>query len=267
MSGIADDSLPTTMDGLIKSFYLTDYLPIPFFGFLQASFLLIFISFVVIILCRRVKAPFFIAGIILFGLLIWGRLYDWSGPEIFGFYSAIRWGFYFLLGIIYCEYFEKINRRLPLDSRYAFVILLIAWCFSFYIWEDTEFKFIASVLGIAMCVSFAKLLVRYKAKFLDHLIGANYIIFLLSWYFNVLFQQVLAHYISLPWWVHTLLSLSSGIYIPWLFYRYLQKNMHGRPIRIISFLLGQSLKTPSRSTPTYSIPSRASLTNKTTSCR
>ncbi len=70
-------------------------------------------------------------------------------------------------------------------------------------------------------------------------------IFLLSWYFNVLTvsQQVLGHFVRLSWQVHTVLSLLSGIFVPYLFYRYIRS---GIPIpllqRLCAFLLGQSLK-------------------------
>ena len=54
-------------------------------------------------------------------------------------------------------------------------------------------------------------------------------------------QQVLSHYVTLPWWVHTALSVTTGIYIPWLAYGYLQRHSNSRWIRLTSYLLGQTL--------------------------
>lgn len=88
----------------------------------------------------------------------------------------------------------------------------------------------------------AKLLDRYSIGMLDHLIGANYIIFLLSWFCNVISQQVLRHYTDMPWWVYSILSLFSGIYVPWWFYRYLQRHPDGRVAYLATHFFGQSLR-------------------------
>lgn len=52
---------------------------------------------------------------------------------------------------------------------------------------------------------------------------------------------MLSHYVTLPWWVHTALSVTTGIYIPWLAYGYLQRHSNSRWIRLTSYLLGQTL--------------------------
>ena len=94
----------------------------------------------------------------------------------------------------------------------------------------------------------AKILEHRNYGFLDHLIGANYLIFLLSWYCNVASQQVLSHFVALPWWVYSVLSLVSGIYVPWLGYRYLKTHSHSRWVRVAAFLLGQNIQSGSRKT-------------------
>ncbi|MDE6027944.1 MAG: hypothetical protein K2G23_07730 [Muribaculaceae bacterium] len=93
-----------------------------------------------------------------------------------------------------------------------------------------------------MMISLAKILEARHITFLDHLKGANYIIFLLSWYFNVAAQQVLHHYTDLPWWVYSLLSLTFGIYVPWLFYKWMCFHPDNRFSRAMALLLGQSIK-------------------------
>ena len=50
---------------------------------------------------------------------------------------------------------------------------------------------LCSIVGIVMCISFARILESNDIKILEPFIGANYMIFLLSWYFNIFSQQVL----------------------------------------------------------------------------
>ncbi len=242
MSGIADDPLPLSARGMLESLYLTDRLPIPFFWFIQASFLLLIFNYVIISLCRRNKVPMTLTFVGIIALFVGAQFVEWGSTEIFGYHYAINLGIYFVLGAAYCEFYPKVDRYLPLDNWSSLIISFIIWISTFMLWEGTELSRISSMFGIAMCISLAKLFVRYKVSFLDHLVGANYLIFLLSWYFNVLTQQVLAHFVDQPWWVHTVLSLIFGIYIPWIGYIYLRNNRHRKVIRTISTLLGQSFR-------------------------
>lgn len=94
-----------------------------------------------------------------------------------------------------------------------------------------------------MITSVARFLDFYEFRLLDHLVGANYIIFLLSWYFNVLSQLLLSHYVTLPLYVYTLISITIGVYIPLFICRYLSKHQKTPFIKTVSFLLGLSFKT------------------------
>lgn len=241
-SGLADEALPLTGRGLLESLYVTEKLPIPYFWFLQASFVLLVVTYVVLWLCRRVG----IARAWGFGamavILILASELNWGEREIFGLRSAVGFGLYFLAGGLYSEYYRPLSRWLRLDTWPSFALGMGAWLVSFYLWEGTALSGLIAALGIVMSVSLAQLLVRYKVRWLDHLVGANYLIFLLSWYFNVLFQQVLAHFVAFPWWVHTLLSLFFGLYVPWLAYRLMQRHRDRRAVRIAATLLGQKLK-------------------------
>lgn len=242
MSAMADEPVQLSVQGALRTLVYTAELPIPFFWFIQASFLLLIVNYAVIYgaVQKRVPLRLVMAGlVVVFALL---PLASFGEEEIFGHISAISLGIYFVLGIVYCCYYGALGRVLPLDSPLAAVVSAAAWLLLFYIGEGTWVARLGSVFGIAMCISIAKLLVKHNLTFLDHLIGANYIIFLLSWYCNVASQQVLSHYVSLPWWCYTVLSLLSGIYVPWLFYRFLQSRRGSRLWCSVALLLGQSLK-------------------------
>ena len=242
MSSIADDPIPLSTRDFVESLYITDKLPIPFFWFIQAIFLLLIVSYTYISVCKRwnIHPAIIFASIIAFFIIM--QYVDWGKTEIFGHHSALYLGIYFILGATYCEFYTIINKYLPLDSCISFAISLIIWLTLFLTGEHTLIARFASVFGIMMCISIAKLMVKHNVTILDHLIGANYIIFLLSWYFNVLTQQVLSHFIDLPWYVHTVMSLTFGIYIPWLFYIYMSRNQEKKWVKTAGFLLGQSFK-------------------------
>lgn len=242
LSGMADEEVELSGVGLIKSLFVTDMLPIPYFWFIQASFLLLIASYAVVRVCRRFRLPDTLAiAFLIIGSVVLQTL-DLEGREIFGYMKAIYFSTFFIAGMVYCRYFQAISKHLPLDSTISFCVAFAVWIVSFLHWEGTPYVRISSIFGIAMCISLAKLMVKHHVTLLDHLIGANYMIFLLSWYFNVATQQILSHYVSLPWQVHTLLSLTFGIYVPWLGYRWLRSRQHSRWARHIAFLLGQSFK-------------------------
>lgn len=116
----------------------------------------------------------------------------------------------------------------------------------FALFEGTPADILCSVAGIAACISVAKILEERQWRFLDHLLGATSLIFLLSWYFNIASQQVLSHFVKLPWWVYSALSLVSGIYIPRLAYRYLERHRDSRWVKVTALLLGQSFRKKTR---------------------
>lgn len=241
-SGLADEALPLSPGGLVESLYLTQRLPIPYFWFLQASFILLVSMYALLWVCYKLKLKMWVGFATMAIILVFAGEADWHGPEVFGLRSAVGFGFYFLAGGVYSFYYDKVERILPVDSIWALLFYSLVWISSFFIFEGTEWPFITSISGIAMCVSISQLLVRYRSHALDHLVGANYMIFLLSWYFNVLAQQVLAHFMILPWWVHTILSLTFGLYVPWFAFRLLVRHKTKRGVRIIAVLLGQKLR-------------------------
>lgn len=243
MSQMADEKMVLSLRTFLQIFYLPDHLVIPYYWFLQASFLLLVAIYGIFFFSGYLKIPrkYIFSGLLITFLGVqfidFGRL-----PDIFSWRHALELSIYFILGMIYCEYYDRITRYLSMDSIRQLVIFVMVWAIMFLFGEDTFLSRISSLLGIGMCICVAKLMVRYHVKLLDHLIGANYMIFLLSWYFNVLFQQVLGYFVDWPWWVHSILSLFFGIYIPWFGYECLKRNQHIRLVRIISVLLGQSLR-------------------------
>lgn len=242
MSGIADDSIDMNMESLLRSFVYADSLVIPLFWFLQASFILLIFSHTVITIGEKAhinNAPIYFLLVLLFVLIPFLPI-DYG--SFFSINEVIKLGLYFALGCLYSRFASVIDRVIPWTSTWILSGAVLVWAIMFFITENTPWIKLCSIIGIFMCICVAKLMEAHNIKILDHLVGSNYMIFLLSWYCNVGAQQVLSHLIILPWWCYTILSLISGIYIPWLGYRYLQNHPDSRWVRVTAVLLGQSFK-------------------------
>lgn len=242
MSGIADDEMSFSFSSFCNAFIYNGHLVIPFFWFLQASFVLLIFNYAIITLGERKHVNDIALYSLIVVLFIILPFMPFEFSDIFSLNEAARLGIYFAAGAAYCRFSKNIDRFIPWTSVMFFTAISFMWAALFFLTENTPFIMLCSLIGIMMWISVAKIMERHNLSFIDHLIGANYMIFLLSWYCNVMSQQVLAHFISLPWWCHTLMSLFSGIYIPWLFYRYLLRHPESKWVKISAFLLGQSLR-------------------------
>ncbi len=242
LSLYADDPMPMTVRSLMESLLFRDSLVIPYFWFLHSSFtLLLGLYFVLINFGKTEKYD----GVLYVSLIVVFLIFSVVQPDVSGFFSfghTLRYGFYFVLGAFYCRYRNKIDSYIPWCSLNFLFMAMLVWGVSFYLLERTPLMPICSICGIIMCVALAKIMVYKNITILDHLVGANYIIFLLSWYFNVICQQVLHRFVEMPWLVYTVMSLLSGIYIPWLCYRYMQHHPDNYVAKLSRLLLGQSFK-------------------------
>ena len=244
MGNMADEPLSLSWSSLVESLLIHDKLVISFFWFLQASFMLLVFNYSLLKLGRKARLDdhaLYTIIVAFFIVLPYFFPYDALG-NYFSLERAVTFGLFFVCGAAYCRFSEFFDYYIPWTSFIFLGVTASAWAVLFFLTENTDYSRICSLAGILMCVSLARILVKYDIRFLDHLIGANYMIFLLSWYCNVASQQVLHHFVELPWWCYTILSLVSGIYIPWLGYRYLQSHPQSRWVRITALLLGQSFK-------------------------
>lgn len=245
MSTMADDVITIDWTNFFAAFIITDKLPIPFFWFIQASFILLLVCFGLLKILQRAGVADILGIIFLLSLAIILPQIELGSKNYFGYKDAIRLAIYFVAGIVYCRYMPIIDHSIHPSNWIFLVICICLWLILFFVGENIgnqAMESMASFAGIGMCVSIAKLMEKHRITVLDHLKGTNYIIFLLSWYFNVLFQQVLAHYVVIQWWVHTLLSLFFGIYGPWIVYKIMERNQDKPSMRIFARLLGQNFR-------------------------
>jgi fucose 4-O-acetylase-like acetyltransferase len=243
MSGIADDIVDNSWSAYFTMFLHTKLFVIPYYWFLYTSFTLLAITYASVQICRRFKIylPIALMILIISFIVLYFMQILWH-DDFLSIGNTIERGAYFIAGAIYCYYYEIIENKFGqiISSFYFFFVSVVCWTILFPIFEGTNLIMLCSFAGILMSISFAKLLVAKHITILDHLRGSSYIIFLLSWFFNVSTQQVLAHFTNFPWWIYSILSLTTGIYGPWLIYRLLKRYKTSRISQTISFLLGQN---------------------------
>lgn len=245
LSSIADDTLQLSPEAFVKAFVIPTSMPIPYLWFLQASFILLVTCFLFMLFIRRIKIPAQAGVLVLCTLFAVLAAVNIDLPRAFALYKIKELGVYFALGCAYCVFMPFVDRHVPW-CRWWFAALCVAAWLCFFAAAETDIlpwgASLCTISGIAMCISLTRIMEAKNITFLDHLCGANYLIFLTSWFLNVLTQQVLAHYVALPWWFHTVLSLTAGVYVPWLGYQYLRTHRDSRWVRVTAFLLGQSFR-------------------------
>lgn len=240
LSVFSDDSVNLSWDSLKTCLFVSDQLVIPFFWFIQASFVLLVSGYGWLCFAHKKGIDDRIAYGVLLLAGLWLQIYAWSCPKIWAMDKVCLFAVFFALGCIYARYMKVIDRIVPWSNIWFFICCVLIWRIGFPYVEKTVWQTLTSFFGVLMMISFTKWIENRNYTFLDHLIGANYMIFLLSWYFNTATQQVLAHFTDFPWWVYTSLSLVCGIYIPCIIYKQMEKNPNSRYVKLTAFLLGQS---------------------------
>lgn len=260
LSSMADDTITLSFTSLARGLVYSNEMVIPFFWFLQASFLLLSFCYGLISLGKVLNLKDGYVLSFLFGLFLCLYCIPFRLSDFFALNQVQRLGIFFVAGIIYCRYHQEINARINFTSPAVGLSFCLVWLSLFFMVENTQLIVFCSFLGILMLISLARILEKKGSYMLDILIGSNYIIFLLSWYCNVFSQQVLHYYLDFPWWVFTILSFTSGILIPWAFYQVMIRTKKHSTTKLIAFCLGQSLSRPSLRTPkpiqeSYIVPS------------
>lgn len=244
MSGYADDASPLTLKEFFVCFLYGSKLPIPYFWFLHFDFVALAVSYPVFWICNKRRFPLWPAYIFLCGIYATSFLPGIAYSDFFSLYIFHDLYLYFLLGCLYCDLTDRFGSPRKLGSISFCLGLIALWCVIFFLTEDAGpiFAAIATLTGIAMCLAISMLIEHKGWRFLDTFTGANYMIYLLSWFVNVTAQQMLSHFVDWPWWVHTILSFTGGIIIPWCVYKYLMSHAHRKWVRTALSILGHPIK-------------------------
>ena len=242
LSDIADDSIELTLSSFINCFLYYRSAPVLFTWFLQMSFICMLITYPIMLATKQLHKR-----ILWLSVLLTASIFTYSSGclneiIIFSISQVGTLLVFFALGAICGTFYKDFISKIPWTHPAILIGCIIGWMGCFFLNEthpDTILYLFSSIFGIMMTISIALMLEKHKITILDHLSGSTYMIFLLSWYVNVASQQVLHHFLPMPWWVHTTLSWVGGIYVPVLVHRFLNHHKeHHAYKRAILFLLG-----------------------------
>lgn len=246
MSPMADDAIELSFSSFVKSLTFADSLSIVFLWFLPMSFICQLIGYAGYSIRRINITAFFIAITCLALILHFDR--PLGGTSFLALNEVGRLLVFFMAGMICGHFINRFSSIIKWHSLITFVIWLAIWVTCYFISDSLFMRFLCALAGIGMIISLANLLAHHKITVLDHLDGATYMIFLLSWFCHVLSQQVLHHFSDFPWWIYTVISISTAIHVPLFIYRFLYRHSdRNRLCAILLFILGHSSK-PKHST-------------------
>ena len=165
---------------------------------------------------------------------------QWVESDVFGllnFAGALDYLFYFALGYYVCRFdvLKYIGRHALVEGVLTFVFSILLLMVLPNFWGKDV---LAAVNGIYMSICWCRIYVESGTHFLTHLFGASYAIFLFSWFPQTASQQVFLSLTGAPVWVGSLLAFVTGVYVPWVIYRWVMNRQHSRWGQRIAFLMG-----------------------------
>lgn len=210
---------------------------IVFFWFLPTLFLIFLIVIVGAHCLKSVRSSVWHCGIFIALLLL--HLFNpfLGGATILNVSGVIDYLFYFALGYYCCRLhiFSKISFGIGVQLIFSFVVSILL----VLVVPDFRGKdLISAINGIYLSVMCGKWYCKQRWHFLHFLFGASYAIYLFSWFPQVASQQIFLSLTHAPWWVGSILSVVTGVFIPWLIYKWIIKHREGNLGRCIAYLTG-----------------------------
>lgn len=159
------------------------------------------------------------------------------GTGLLGLDSALYNAVFFAAGYMFRKHMlETVVGRHSATAAAVTFTVSVALMYA----PDTGIRYLlTSFNGILMSVALAHLYIAGKMRFLDHLDGATYTIYLLSWFPQVASQQILMSLVpGITWHVTTALAFFSGLYVPLMVHRWVRKRSGSPSCRWINAALG-----------------------------
>lgn len=215
---------------------------IKFFWFLPTLFLITMLTVVLVKVLRMGNKSMAAYGAVFMVLLFLKEFNPLEGVKFLNLEGVVGYWLFFWSGITF--YFIQGNVERSLRLGRVWVCALLAGIFSalIYYFPDAQLSFIRvayTLLGILFSISLSRIYLKYHCRFIDHLFGSSYAIYLFSW-FPLVVVQLLAERTGLSWQAGLVVALLVQIYIPFLAYKLIVRvKRAGKPGQWIAALLGQ----------------------------
>lgn len=242
MSSIADDALELSISSYLSGLFFYQKGAIIYLWFLQMSFVCMVITYPILLYIKNAQ----VRSILLCSLLliaVYTNQSQYLRPyQFFALNQVGNLFIFFIAGTLCGTEHKRFITAIQWTNKSCLILCLFGWlgCFAIAtVYSLQCASLLSSIFGIMMTLSLALIIEKKHITILNHLAGSTYMIFLLSWFANVSSQQILHHFVELPWWIHSALSLVCGIYVPLIIHRFLESDKEKHPYkRAILFLLG-----------------------------
>lgn len=208
-----------------------------YFWFLPTLFIIFLVVMYGAKLFKKLNKPWFhfFLLVTLFFLHIFNPL---ENIMLLNLQGVMAYLFYFCTGYYCCQYHivsQMDGKILTLCVCLSIIlsILFISIVPPFIGWDVLK-----ALNGIALSIMLGILYVRRQWHFFHHLFGASYAIYLFSWFPQVASQQIFLSVTDTPWQIGGILAFVTGIYIPWLLYRWIIRHKKKRIGQWIALFTG-----------------------------
>lgn len=199
------------LETYLKGFLYPWNNPIIFFWFLPTLFIIMLIT---IFLIKFYNKKIWITLVLSFLISILSNKY--LKISLLNISGVLNYLFFFILGIYY-NMNEK-NFQKILESNITLIVtmtILIINCGNNYFSSIDIIHKMISIVGIIFSICLSKKYNKNKMKFLNHLNGKSYSIYLLSWFPQVFVRILGFQILKLTWVVVLPISFFMGTYIPY----------------------------------------------------
>lgn len=234
LSSFAGRTVECSLDSYWQMLVLPSRNVIGFFWFLPTLFFIFAIVFLAVSLAKRcgIRLP---AIVILLVLLVVHVLVPSRDDQILNLTNACNYLVYFVAGIYF--------RRHLFDWAVCYKVGVFCVTFAIsvaclFVTRLEEMDALWAFNGILMSVSLALCYESSKWHFADRFFGASYMVYLLSWFFQVGSQQVFLKLTGAPWYVGSMLAFVTGFLVPFLILKLLTRFNKKTVARFALFVLG-----------------------------
>lgn len=231
-------SLELSLTGYLHSFLYPWDNVIIFFWFLPTLFFIMIITILFFKVFKNLKSKIEIILLITFFISLISKKY--IDIKFLNINGILNYLLFFNLGIIYKKYENKIDVFFKLENLstliFFSIILIINCVIDYKISSQSLYIFIA-IVGILFSLSLERYYLKKQYKFLNHLYGKSYSIYLLSWFPQVFIRIIGFQILKQNWYIILPFSFVFGIYIPYfiniLVLKLTEKNLKMKFLKII----------------------------------
>lgn len=210
--------------------------PIVFFWFIPTLFLIFGIVTMGGVVCRPVRGKHLLP-LALLGALLLHLFNPCRGVMLLNIEGVANYLFYFLMGYAACRY--EVETSLKPCLREGMTITLILSVVAVAVPDFWSKGVWAALNGMTMSLCLAMLYQQKGMKWMDGLFGASFTIYLLSWFPQVVAQQmVLALWPDTPWPVTMALAFGGGLWLPCCIHRWVMQQRDTKMGKVVAWCIG-----------------------------